>query len=72
VQCTVALMDTQSGEAASACESCGAPELAETLAPVHRVYLQTDDEGRVVGETVSSEVERWCRSCRSLYPHKES
>ena len=65
-------MDTQSGEAASACESCGAPEPAEALAPVHRVYLLTDDEGRVVGETVLPEVERWCRSCRSLYPHKES
>jgi hypothetical protein len=71
VECTVAAVDTPSGSAASVCESCGAPEPDEALSAVHRVYLETDGEGRVVGESVLPEGERWCRSCRSLYPHKE-
>jgi hypothetical protein len=65
-------MDTPSGETTSGCESCGAPEPEEALAVVRRVYLETDAEGRVTGENVLAETERWCRSCRSLYPHKET
>jgi hypothetical protein len=72
VQCTFASVDTPSGEATSVCESCGAPEPEDALVAVHRVYLRTDGEGRVVGEDVLTETERWCRSCRSLYPHKET
>ena len=53
------------------CASCGAPEAEQDLIAVHRVYLRTDGEGRVVGEDVQPEVERWCRSCRTLYPYEE-
>lgn len=52
------------------CESCGSPEPSGVLASVHRVYLMTDGEGRVVGERVLDEVEQWCLSCRSLYPNR--
>ena len=52
------------------CESCGSPEPEEALEAVHRVYLMTDGEGRVVGERVLDEIEQWCLSCRSLYPNR--
>jgi hypothetical protein len=52
------------------CQSCGSSERDEDLVPVHRVYLEVDEAGRVTGEKVLAEVERWCVSCRSLYPHR--
>ncbi|MDQ3147484.1 MAG: hypothetical protein M3R01_11245 [Actinomycetota bacterium] len=51
------------------CESCGRG--AEDLEPVHRIYVTPeawDAEGRA---EVLGEVERWCFSCRSHYPHQE-
>ena len=54
---------------AAVCESCGAPD--ETLVEVHRVYLDTDGQGRVIGERVLPDVERWCLVCRTHYPHRE-
>jgi hypothetical protein len=63
---------------AQACESCGAP--ADDTAPVHRVYLRPPavdplDGGAGHGDgdqqvDVLTEVERWCLSCRSQYPHQ--
>lgn len=50
------------------CESCGAAD--DDLAEVHRVYLETDGQGRVVGERVLPDVERWCLVCRTHYPHE--
>jgi hypothetical protein len=58
------------GGAPAPCESCGSPEAPEALAGVHRVYLMTDGDGRVIGERVLDEVEQWCLSCRSLYPNR--
>ena len=55
---------------ATLCESCGSPEPPGALVALHRVYLMTDGDGRVVGERVLDEVEQWCLSCRSLYPHR--
>lgn len=37
---------------------------------MHRVYLETDGEGRVTGEVVLPDVERWCVPCRTLYPNR--
>ena len=40
------------------------------LVPVRRVYLEIDEWGEEEPKaTVVDEVERWCRSCRSIYPH---
>lgn len=50
------------------CGSCGAPD--DDLVEVHRVYLETDGQGRVVGERVLPDVERWCLVCRTHYPHE--
>ncbi|MHB8328988.1 MAG: hypothetical protein ACYDD6_05090 [Acidimicrobiales bacterium] len=60
---------TRSGaEASGTCESCGAT--GDALVKVCRVYLDTDAQGRVTGSHTIDEPERWCVSCRSLYPHE--
>lgn len=38
----------------------------QQLAPVRRKYLATDE----MGERVLEEVERWCVSCCTSYPHE--
>jgi hypothetical protein len=50
------------------CESCG--ETDGPFAPVHRVYLETDDEGGLRPGEAVAEVERWCPACRAVYPHE--
>ncbi|HLX88881.1 MAG TPA: hypothetical protein VKR22_10570 [Acidimicrobiales bacterium] len=51
------------------CESCGASD--PDLVRVHRIYLETDGESRVVGQRVLEDVEWWCLPCRTHYPHQE-
>ncbi|HYD08571.1 MAG TPA: hypothetical protein VEA78_00605 [Acidimicrobiales bacterium] len=51
------------------CESCGRED--RDVQPVHRVYVTPeswDQEGKT---EVQPDVERWCFSCRSHYPHEE-
>jgi hypothetical protein len=51
------------------CESCGRKN--EELVAVHRVYVTPeswDTAGRV---DVVDEIERWCFTCRTHYPHEE-
>ena len=51
------------------CESCGSE--AEVLEPVRRVYVTPaawDTEERA---EVQDEVEHWCFTCRTHYPHQE-
>jgi hypothetical protein len=59
---------------ALACENCARTESnAANLLPVHRVYLELDEWGEEEPKaTVMDEVERWCVSCRSIYPHEEA
>jgi hypothetical protein len=50
------------------CESCGRDD--EEVVSVHRVYVTPetwDTEGKI---DVLDEVEQWCFSCRSHYPHQ--
>jgi hypothetical protein len=49
------------------CANCGGP--GDALAEVHRVYVTVDEAGRVTGSETVDELERWCRSCRAMYPH---
>lgn len=51
------------------CESCGTPDT--DLVEVHRVYLETDGQARVIGSRVLDDVEWWCVPCRTHYPHEE-
>jgi len=57
---------------APACENCARTEPNETdLVPVHRVYLEIDEWGEQEPKaTIVEEIERWCPSCRSIYPHE--
>jgi hypothetical protein len=55
--------DVPTGRAALECENCGRPD--DDLTVVHRMYL-IPEEIRV------EEVERWCVSCRTQYPHDEA
>jgi len=51
------------------CESCGRED--RDVQPVHRVYVTPeswDTEGKA---EVQADVERWCFSCRTHYPHEE-
>jgi hypothetical protein len=53
---------------AGACENCARDD--DELVAVRRVYLTPaswDSEG---SETVVEDVEWWCFSCRSQYPHR--
>jgi hypothetical protein len=42
------------------CDNCARPD--DDLVGVHRVYLDP--------EQVLAELEWWCFSCRSMYPHQ--
>ena len=50
------------------CNSCGWP--TDELEPVHRVYLAPSDAPDGATDTVLDELEWWCVSCRSHYPHQ--
>lgn len=56
------------------CDSCGAP--ADDTAAVRRVYVTPGgwdvDAGEPAEDDVQvvDEVEHWCFSCRSQYPHQ--
>ena len=53
---------------AGTCESCGREDA--DIVDVHRVYVTPeawDQEGK---EEVQADVERWCFSCRTHYPHE--
>ena len=65
-------MDDASASDSLACENCARYESdAANLVPVHRVYLELDEWGEEEPKaTVVEEVERWCPSCRSIYPHE--
>jgi hypothetical protein len=50
----------------AACDSCGAADV--DLAPVHRVYLEADEDGALTVAATMPGVERWCAACRGTYP----
>jgi hypothetical protein len=58
---------TAEGSAADDCANCGGP--GDGLEEVRRVYVTVDEHGRVTGSETMADRERWCLSCRSLYPH---
>ena len=61
-------MPSTGAEADESCASCGAP--GDDLQAVRRIYLIVDADGRVTGSETQEAGERWCRSCRALYPHE--
>ena len=51
-----------------ACESCGAEEAV--LYAVHRKYVTPEAWDRPGSERVLDDVEHWCFSCCTHYPHE--
>ena len=52
------------------CDNCGRDDA--DLAAVRRLYVQPetwDSPGKV---TTTEDVERWCFSCRTQYPHEDA
>lgn len=58
---------------ATTCENCAREEThPDGLQAVHRVYLELDEWGEQEPKaTVVNDVERWCVSCRTIYPHED-
>jgi hypothetical protein len=57
------------GMSTGTCESCGRD--ADDLARVHRVYVTPEAWDTEEKAEVQPEVEAWCFSCRTHYPHQE-
>jgi len=55
--------------AAGTCDSCGRD--ADDLEDVHRVYVTPGSWDTEEKADVQSDVEAWCFSCRTHYPHQE-
>jgi hypothetical protein len=52
------------------CDSCGREE--SELVAVHRVYVVPESWDTPGSEKTLTEVEHWCFSCRTHYPHQEA
>ena len=50
------------------CDSCGADE--DVLYAVHRMYVTPADWDTDGREVTLDDVERWCFSCCTHYPHR--
>jgi hypothetical protein len=50
------------------CESCGSGD--GPLEPVRRVYLETDGHGGLRVARTVADIERWCPTCRTVYPNE--
>ncbi|HEY2431021.1 MAG TPA: hypothetical protein VGI06_18950 [Acidimicrobiales bacterium] len=61
---TAGEVPTRAGE----CENCARDD-AELVA-VHRVYVTPESWDTAGASEVVADVEWWCFSCRSMYPHR--
>lgn len=52
------------------CDSCGREETE--LVAVHRVYVVPESWDTPGSEKTLTDVEQWCFSCRTHYPHQEA
>jgi hypothetical protein len=50
------------------CDNCARDD--DDLVLVHRVYVTPETWDEAGSETEVAETERWCFSCRSMYPHR--
>ena len=55
---------------AETCESCGATE--DGLTPVRRMYVTPETWESEHKQVVLPDIERWCISCLSQYPHERT
>jgi hypothetical protein len=50
------------------CENCAGED--DDLAAVHRIYVTPESWSTPASARPQPDVELWCFSCRSLYPHE--
>jgi hypothetical protein len=60
-------MSGQGDPTSGTCENCARDD--DDLIRVHRVYIVPESWETSRSETTVDEVEVWCFSCRSMYPH---
>jgi hypothetical protein len=51
------------------CENCARED--SEIAPVKRMYVVPESWDTKGSSTTMDEVERWCWSCRTQYPHED-
>ena len=52
------------------CENCNRED--DDLAPVKRMYVTPEAWDTPASSKTMDEVERWCYSCRTMYPHEDA
>lgn len=52
------------------CENCGRDDVE--LASVRRMYVVPETWDQAASSTTLDEVEQWCYSCRTQYPHADA
>ncbi|GAC1377044.1 MAG: hypothetical protein NVSMB4_06260 [Acidimicrobiales bacterium] len=50
------------------CDNCDRPD--GDVVAVHRVYVIPESWDTPGSSTVMDDLEQWCFSCRSMYPHQ--
>jgi hypothetical protein len=66
-QCSLRPVQQEAGPEA-VCENCARED--DELIAVHRVYVVPESWDTPASSTTVEEVELWCFSCRSMYPHE--
>lgn len=64
------MVEKASGAARTMCENCDRPD--DDLAAVHRMYVVPESWDTAGSATTLDEVEWWCYSCRTQYPHADA
>lgn len=57
------------GEPETVCENCGRED--SDMAPVRRMYVVPESWDTEGSAKTVDDVERWCFSCRTQYPHED-
>lgn len=61
------VMSSDHGAEKGACHSCGSTD--EDVIAVHRMYVVPEDWDTKPEQSVQDDIEMWCFSCRTHYPH---
>ena len=63
-------MSDQSSASPSVCDNCARED--DELEPVKRMYVVPESWDTPGSVSTLDEVERWCFSCRTQYPHEDA
>lgn len=63
------VVSEQAGDQPGVCQNCARED--DDLAPVTRLYVVPETWDQPGSVTPTNEVELWCFSCRTQYPHED-